>query len=250
MSYHQMAHYYDLLMEDAPYDKWASFTEQIIQLSGKKVESIVDLGCGTGQITTRLGKSGYRMIGVDISSDMLSVADQRANAENISAQWLMQDLRTLNGIENQDMAVSYCDVLNYVTEVDELRAVFKNIAATLKPNGLFIFDIHSLNHVENNLANQTFAEVRDTISSIWFCLEGERPGEMYHDLTFFVEDDGQYARFDEWHHQRTFPVDFYERLLNDAGFDIHLISSDFLPENDNISGETERIFITSVKRSE
>ncbi|HLR61104.1 MAG TPA: class I SAM-dependent methyltransferase [Lentibacillus sp.] len=250
MAYHQMAHYYDLLMEDAPYDKWISFTEQIIHQSGKKIESIVDLGCGTGQITTRLARAGYRMIGADSSADMLSIADQRARAENLTVQWVHQDLRTLTGIENQDMAVSYCDVLNYITEPDELPAVLENAADSLKPGGLFVFDIHSLNHVENHLVNQTFAEVSDAVSCIWFCLEGENQGEMYHDLTFFVENEGQYARFDEWHHQRTFSVNLFKDLLNDAGFDIQLISGDFSLENDKIDELAERIFITAVKRSE
>ncbi|WP_029329095.1 class I SAM-dependent DNA methyltransferase [Lentibacillus jeotgali] len=252
MAYHQMAHYYDLLMEDAPYDKWIAFTEQIIQQSGKSVESIIDLGCGTGQITTRLARAGYRMIGVDNSSDMLSIADQRASAENMTVQWLQQDLRTLTGIENQDMAVSYCDVLNYITEVDELYTVFENIAGILKPGGLFIFDIHSLHHVENNLVNQTFAEVSDDVSCIWFCLEGDNRGEMYHDLTFFVENehDGRYARFEEWHHQQTFQVDFYKRLLNETGFEIQRLYGDFSLEESDVDDQAERIFITAVKRSD
>ncbi|WP_245183522.1 class I SAM-dependent DNA methyltransferase [Lentibacillus salicampi] len=250
MAYHQMAYYYDLLMEDAPYDKWALFTEQMIQQTGTTIASIIDLGCGTGQITARLARAGYRMIGVDDSSDMLSMAEQRASAENTPVQWVQQDLRTLTGIKNQDMAISYCDVLNYITEPETLRTVFANVASALKPGGLFIFDVHSLYHVENNLTGQTFAEVGDPVSYVWFCLEGETSGDMHHDLTFFVKNDDHYSRFDEWHHQRTFSVDFYKRLLHDAGFDMKDVSGDFSLGERPIDEQAERIFITAVKRSD
>jgi SAM-dependent methyltransferase len=251
MAYQQMAYYYDLLMQDAPYNQWTIFTEQMIRRSGKMVKSIVDLGCGTGKITTRLARAGYRMIGVDNSSDMLSIAEQHASSENAKVQWLHQDLLRLKGIKDQDMAISYCDVLNYITTEDELRIVFKNVAGALKPGGLFMFDVHSLYHVENNLVHQIFAEVCDTVSYIWFCREGDVQGDMYHDLTFFVEhDDHQYVRFDEWHHQRTFPFEVYERLLHDAGFEIYHLSGDFSREHNQIDEQAERIFITAIKRSE
>ncbi|ALX50550.1 class I SAM-dependent DNA methyltransferase [Lentibacillus amyloliquefaciens] len=249
MAYKQMADYYDFLMRDAPYDKWHDYTEKMIRETGKSVDTIIDLGCGTGQITTKLAQSGYQMIGVDYSSDMLSFAEQRAGKEKLPIQWLQQDLLTLSGIENQDMAISYCDVLNYITEEDDLRKVFNNIAAALKPGGLFIFDVHSLYHVRHNLMNETFAEVYDDISYIWFCFEGERDGEMYHDLTFFASKGDKYSRFDELHHQRTYPIEFYERLLNENGFLVQHIAGDFSPGH-QIEADAERFFITAVKRSE
>ncbi|SFA69917.1 Methyltransferase domain-containing protein [Lentibacillus halodurans] len=250
MAYGQMAYYYDQLMQDAPYDKWTSFTEQMIQEFGKSVDSIVDLGCGTGQITTRLARSGYQMIGVDYSSDMLSLAEQRANTEQISIQWLQQDLRALAGIRNQDLAISFCDVLNYITKEKELRHVFESVSSMLKPGGLFMFDVHSFDHVEHDLVNQTFAEVSDDVSYIWYCLEGNEQGEMYHDLTFFIAEGNKYSRFDEMHHQRTFPISFYDRLLHDSGFEVRHITSDFSLQHHDINEQSERIFITAVKRSE
>ncbi|WP_090081272.1 class I SAM-dependent DNA methyltransferase [Lentibacillus persicus] len=249
MAYNQLAHYYDFLMRDAPYDKWHDFTNEMIREAGQSVESIVDLGCGTGEITTRLAKSGYQMTGVDFSSDMLSVAEQRGAKENLQIQWLQQDLLSLSGVENQDMAISYCDVVNYITEEDKLRKLFKNAADSLKSGGLFIFDVHSLNHVRHNLVNETFAEVYEDISYIWFCFEGEQDGEMYHDLTFFASDGDKYSRFDETHHQRTFSVELYRRLLQENGLAVQHLAADF-SLNKKIDEDAERLFITAVKRSE
>ncbi|MFC4558879.1 class I SAM-dependent DNA methyltransferase [Virgibacillus kekensis] len=250
MAYQQMAAVYDHLMNDAPYDNWVHFTEHVIKKSGKNVKSVVDLGCGTGQITTRLARNGYSMTGVDYSSEMLSYAEQRASEEKLPIQWIHQDIRTLQGIRDKDLAVSYCDVINYVTEDSELLATFKNIADTLKPGGLFLFDVHSLYHVRSNFINHTFTETGDDIAYIWECTEGENEGEMYHDLTFFVRDEEHYIRFDEYHHQRTFSIDFYQRLLNQTGFRVMHVTGDFSLDDESLYENTERVFIVAEKRLE
>ncbi|GAA0442929.1 class I SAM-dependent methyltransferase [Lentibacillus halophilus] len=250
MTYEQMAYYYDLLMTEAPYDQWKSFTEAMIEQTKTSVSSIIDLGCGTGQITTRLAESGYHMTGVDYSSDMLTVAKQRADSERVPIQFIQQDLRMLEGFPLYDAAVSYCDVLNYITDEEELRTVFQRVAGLLRTGGLFIFDVHSLQHVHNYYKNQTFADVDDDVAYIWFCTPGEREGEMHHDVTFFAWDhsSGHYIRFDEYHHQRTYSIHFYRQLLDEAGFTIRHVSSDFLEENNAIDAESERLFITAAKR--
>lgn len=249
MAYQQMAFLYDRLMEDAPYDKWLTFTQSIIKESGKNIENIADLGCGTGEITIKLAKEGYRLFGVDYSADMLTYAEQKARTENIPIQWLHQDLRELQGLTNLDAVVSYCDVMNYITSESDLKSVFMRIAQSLKVGGLFIFDIHSLYHVTEHLINNSFTEVTDEMAYIWECTEGDQAGEMYHDLTFFILEDGKYNRINEYHHQHTYPIEVYENLLIEAGFEKPVLYSDFSSESGNLSENAERIFFVTEKRS-
>lgn len=249
MAYQQMAYLYDKLMEEAPYDQWLNFTQEAFHNSGKTINTIADIGCGTGVITSKLAKAGYQLTGVDYSGDMLTYAEHTANEQNISVQWLQQDLRELQGLENFDAAVSYCDVINYITAADELERAFNNIANILKPGGLFLFDVHSLFHVQHNFINQTFADVLEDTSYIWFCMEGDYPGEMYHDLTFFSLDGDKYSRFDEYHHQRTYSITFYKELLKNSGFENIRMYADFSTNEDSIHDEAERIFFTATKGS-
>src|SRR3954447_4225994 len=70
-SYVQLAQVYDRFMADAPYDLWIKFAEaewRDFALSPKKV---LDLACGTGNISLLLAKKGYQVTGIDISDDML-----------------------------------------------------------------------------------------------------------------------------------------------------------------------------------
>lgn len=244
-----MAYVYDKLMAHAPYDKWADFTKKVIKHSGKQIEQIADLGCGTGEITARLARAGYRMTGVDYSTEMLAYAEHKASEEGLRVQWMSQDLREMQGLVAQDVAVSYCDVMNYITTEEELRNVFKRVADALKDGGLFIFDVHSMYHVEHNLINQTFADVTEDASYIWFCSEGDLPGEMYHDLTFFALNGEKYERFDEYHHQRTYSSLFFQEILHAAGFENIKMYADFNLKNEIIDEKAERFFFLAEKRS-
>ncbi|MBR3120203.1 MULTISPECIES: class I SAM-dependent DNA methyltransferase [Oceanobacillus] len=249
MAYQQMASLYDQLMVNAPYDAWVSFTEEMIKQTGKEAERIADLGCGTGEIATRLAERGYHITGVDYSTEMLTHAAHKAEEKNLSIQWIHQDLTKLTGLFEYDVAISYCDVMNYITEPMDLQKSFHNIANCLKEGGLFIFDVHSLSHVEKNYMNQTFAEVTDEASYIWFCSAGDDPGEMFHDLTFFALEEETYKRFDEFHHQKTYPVTFYKKILKESGFENIKLFADFSTKVNNVDENSERIFFLAEKRS-
>ncbi|MEC5422191.1 class I SAM-dependent methyltransferase [Virgibacillus sp. C22-A2] len=249
MAYQDMALLYDKLMAGAPYDQWIEFTHKVFEQSGKEFNAIADLGCGTGEITVKLAKAGYKMTGIDYSSEMLTYAEHKASEAKVTVQWLQQDLRDLDGLTELDAAVSYCDVINYITDEEEISSVFNRVAASLREGGLFIFDIHSLYHVEHHFINQTFADVMEDTSYIWFCMEGEQPGEMFHDLTFFSLDGDKYERFEEYHHQRTYSIKFYQRLLKDAGFNNLQVYGDFSLERNSLNEKTERIFFIAEKRS-
>lgn len=248
MTYQRMAGVYDALMGDAPYQDWLNFTSRVLQQSGKSVNRIADLGCGTGRLTTTLAKMGYTVTGVDFSEDMLSYAQQHAAEKGACVQWIHQDLRELDGLQDLDVVISYCDVLNYITTEEELLTVFGHVQDMLRDGGLFIFDVHSLQHIQNNLAGETFATVSDDLSYIWFCTPGEKDGEVFHDLTFFVAEGDSYNRFDEYHHQRTFSTAIYQELLNEVGLQIRHLYGDFSVKAESLHENTERIFIIAEKQ--
>lgn len=245
-----MAFLYDQLMKEAPYDQWLAFTQAMIRKSGKSIESIADLGCGTGEITIKLASEGYQLFGVDYSAEMLTYAEQKARTKNVQVNWLHQDLRELQGLTNLDAVISYCDVINYITSESELRNVFQRIARSLKVGGLLMFDIHSVDYVTNHLINHSFTEVRDDMAYIWECIEGENHGEMFHDLTFFIREDEKYHRMNEYHHQYTYPIEVYKSILTEAGFENPVLYSDFSIENEKRSKKAERIFFVTEKKAE
>src|SRR5690625_667938 len=145
MTYNNFALIYDQLMNEAPYDEWVNFTLHF--LKQRQANKIVDLGCGTGEITLRLAKRYENIVGVDRSAEMLAIAEQKTNVSNNSILWVKQDIRYLTGFNEVDLFISYCDVINYITDKADLLMLFQKIYDSLSSEGLFIFDIHSIAHV-------------------------------------------------------------------------------------------------------
>lgn len=247
IAYQHFASMYDKFMEHAPYDEWVQLTEQIIQQEKIEVKNMIDLGCGTGEITIRLAQLGYPIIGVDYSANMLAFATEKATARKARVNWIQQDIRKLTGFSNVDLIISYCDVINYITEINDLEAVFMNVHQSLAPDGFFIFDIHNLHYAQAQLMNQTFADVTDELAYIWNCEKGDQDGEMFHYLTFFQKEREKYLRFDEIHHQQTYDMSTYEKLLKKCGFSKIQFFSDFLVDNSFSVKNSERIFIIAKK---
>ncbi|WP_079530338.1 class I SAM-dependent methyltransferase [Halobacillus hunanensis] len=240
MSYQQMAQVYDVLMKDAPYDQWVTWTKQIVQHYHPGAQRILDLGCGTGEITSRLADHGWQLTGVDLSEDMLTMAASKDQ----TIQWLRQDITDLKGLHGYDCIVSYCDVMNYITDESSLDAVFKHAYQALSEQGLFLFDVHSVDHIVNDLCGQTFAEVYDDLSYVWFCDPGEEEYSMIHDLTFFVRYHKDYQRFDEQHLQQGYHLETLQKAIEKAGFTLQRVTADF---SVNPAERGDRLFFVCQK---
>lgn len=243
-SYQHLAQAYDRLMEDAPYDQWLEFALSAWHGSGETVHRVVDLACGTGSISVLLGENGFQVTGVDLSEEMLAVTDQKAKEKGIRLNLLHQDMRELILPYQADSVVCFCDSINYLREPEDVRSTFEKVYRSLRPGGLFLFDIHSPHKMEHIFSDHTFALAEEDISYIWQC---EWDGlEVIHDLTFFVrEEAGLFRRFDEIHIQRCFQPDDIAAWLSEAGFQEIRQSADFgqgLPLEDS-----ERIFFTARK---
>lgn len=83
VAYNQFAYYYDRLMEGMPYAEWLEFLQQCWKQYGLP-QTIADLGCGTGSLALPLAQQGHEVYGIDLSEDMLAVAQQRHKKLSLS----------------------------------------------------------------------------------------------------------------------------------------------------------------------
>ncbi len=247
MSYEHFAFLYDELMSDVPYEKWVEFVEQTMKEQNIKGNKILDLACGTGNITLPLAKKGYNIIGADLSEDMLAVAQQKLAQEGFHVPFYQQDMTELELPEEFDCITIFCDSLNYVLEEEGVQRTFQRVYEHLKAGGLFLFDVHSLYKINEVFVNETFAVNEEAVALIWNCFPGELPNSVEHDLTFFTRDteDNIYRRFDEFHVQRTYPIEELKRWLEETGFSILSITGDF--EQKEVTSTSERIFFAAKK---
>ena len=76
-AYTSFARVYDMFMDNVPYEVWGRYIVEKLRANGIDSGYVVDLGCGTGKLTTLLADAGYDMIGIDNSFDMLDMALER-----------------------------------------------------------------------------------------------------------------------------------------------------------------------------
>jgi SAM-dependent methyltransferase len=138
------ARYYDLLYRDKDYAAEAQYVHRLIQSHALGARSILELGCGTGAHAVLLAGEGYRIHGVDLSTNMLELADARLAEmppEQASrVEFSQGDIRTVRINSKFDAVISLFDVISYQATNEDLRAAFATAKAHLKPGGVFIFD--------------------------------------------------------------------------------------------------------------
>lgn len=163
--YEALSESYDDFMSEIPYDKWASRIKDILEENGIGDGLVCDLGCGSGIMTAKLDGLGYDMTGIDSSADMLMKARERSEGKDIL--YLEQDITSFELYGTVRAFISTCDVLNYVTEPEDLKEVFALVKNYLDPGGIFIFDIHTPYYYNKICASNTFSSVTEHGAYIW-----------------------------------------------------------------------------------
>lgn len=99
---------------------------------------ILDLCCGTGQLAHWLSGCGFRVTGLDGSSEMI----RRARRNAPQAEFVVDDARAFHAPAAFDAVISAFDSLNHLPDEDALLQVFANVHEALTGDGLFFFDMN------------------------------------------------------------------------------------------------------------
>jgi SAM-dependent methyltransferase len=135
--------YYDLLYRDKDYAAESNYIHGLIQRHRQGALSILDLGCGTGRHDFCLTRLGHELTGVDLSREMLAVAEREKGAIAASQAlptFVQGDVRSVRLGKSFDVVVSLFHVMSYQTRNQDLLAALTTIREHLKPGGLFVFD--------------------------------------------------------------------------------------------------------------
>lgn len=251
-SYKYLSEIYDKSMNlsGIDYNKWVEKIINLMRGKSKDIKNILELGCGTGNLTKKLLDKGYEVVGIDKSYEMLDIARQKTATFQDKIILLQQDVCDLDfNIYEIDMILSANDLINYIICEKELQSLFNFCYKHLKKEGLLVFDISTSYKIKNVLGNNIFFEEDNDYCMIWQNSydKEDKIINMYIDI-FKENKTGLYQRFQEEHTQRAYEEFQIDDLLQKAGFGD--IRKEYFTnfENKEIYGQNcERIFYSVMK---
>jgi len=116
-----------------------------IDLARQQGGAVLELACGTGQLTVPIALAGLPTVGLDQSSAMLDVAKKRASAAGASVEFLQGDMRDFALGRDFNLIIVARNSLLHLLSTEDLLAALTAIRRHLAQDGVFAFDIFNPN---------------------------------------------------------------------------------------------------------
>ena len=217
--YETLAKVYDAFTYDFDYKKWFEWYASLIKSVNPSAKEVIDCGCGTGPLSLRFYKAGYKVTGVDLSDGMLREAAEKARRAGAKIPFVQQDMRNLAVPHKADAVLCACDGVNYLTSEADVRRFFESARNCLKDGGVLTFDVSNLEKLSSMGKNGFYGEDKEDMAYLWSNVFDEDARLITMDLTFFVKGgDGKFDRFTEHHVQRAHTKEELTAWLTACGF--------------------------------
>jgi len=219
--YKYFAEFYDKIMNDVDYNEWSDYIMDLIAHSGRSASSLLELGCGTGNLLFTLENENdwEKIIGIDSSYEMLSEAIKKRDEFNSCAEFIRADMKNFAFSCKFDLVLCIFDTVNYLLEEKALRRMLLNSYFALKNNKLLVFDMITIKKMNDFFNAGSFAQNMDDFSFIWEC-ETVTFGKDYRiKASFFKKkENGYFEKIVEEHMKRIYSIDEMKKILSEMDF--------------------------------
>lgn len=215
-SYGSLAAWYDRLTGDVPYSRFADLYEREFRRMDGPAQLVLDLCCGTGTLTALMAQRGYEMIGVDASEDMLMQAREKAQALSPTPLLLCQDAAELDLYGTVDAAYCSLDGINYLSPAS-LPELFRRLRLFIRPKGLFIFDIRSVDWLLS-MDGSTYVDESEDLLCLWRADYDRDSAVMTYGMDLFSREGKLWRRSEEEHTEYGYSFETLKTMLETAGF--------------------------------
>jgi ubiquinone/menaquinone biosynthesis C-methylase UbiE len=135
--YKKYAKFYDKIYSKKEYDNEVKFINSVVKKYKIKEKKLLDVACGTGTHDKKLIENSFKVVGVDINSEMLKIAKNKVK----KAKFIKGDMSSLKLKEKFNIIICLFTAINYNKNISELKKTIKNFYNLLNKNGIVIFDL-------------------------------------------------------------------------------------------------------------
>lgn len=210
---------------------------------------ILDLGCGTGASLEWLTRRNYVAVGIDQSPQMLEWCRQRLEAEELHHDLRTGDVRQLSADVGQVDMVLALDVVNELSSLRDLEALFSGVYSVLNPEKLFVFDLHTIQglHQQSLTGDQILYNQGDltVITSSSYDFEHQISERRY--LVFHRQAD-DWQRSEGARILRGYPAQAVAALLQRCGFETMKMMTPAFDDYEPGLSSADRILVMARKQ--
>lgn len=155
--YHDFSNYYmETLANDT--QKEAKFLINIFKkYLNKDTGKVIDCCCGVGRHAYLLAKEGFKVTGIDISSEQIANAKKIHNHSNVNYE--IMDIRNFN-LTDKDYDMSYCmwTTYNYLSLDNDLKAFIKSNYRHQKKDSILVLDSKNIPRLDKHRMYHRYTE--------------------------------------------------------------------------------------------
>jgi cyclopropane fatty-acyl-phospholipid synthase-like methyltransferase len=216
----------------------------LVNLILKKVKlqpnaKVLDMACGAGRHAILFAEKGFNVTAVDLSNNLLKVAEKAAVKAEVEINFVKEDLRKFRIEQNFDLIVNLFTSFGYFQKDEDNFKLFKNVYQHLNKNGYFVLDYFNENYLRKNLISKSETKINDTLLIQERRIEGER---IVKEIT--LANNGTEKRFFE--SVRMYGKAELIKNLKSLGFTIKKVFGDFTGEEFDLE-TSPRIIIIALK---
>ena len=216
-AYNALADSYDRLTNDVPYEAVVDFYWQILKRECLAPRTAVDLACGTGSVAVLLAEAGMQVTAVDMSEQMLTIAQQKSQDMENPPMYVCQRLENLYLPRAVDLAVCALDSINYITDPENCRKAMNRIYRALNPGGCFIFDVNTPYKLQK-MDDQVLLDEDENVYCVWRGEFDKQTNILSYAMDLFQRQGSTWQRSFELHEEYAYSTKQLTQYLCEAGF--------------------------------
>ena len=192
----------------------ADFIESVIGTKGV----VLDLCCGTARHSIALSERGLRVVGMDLSANLLRIAKTRMNQAGFEFPLVRADMRFFPFRDNVFRGIlSMFTSFGYLPSESEDALSLLEINRTLRRQGKFLLDVANRDHILKTFRERDWAEFEP-----FFMLESRsidlKESKLRSQWTLIQKKTGQIKLIE--HIVRLYTFTRVEQLLSEAGLKV------------------------------
>jgi len=191
----------------------------LLKKNGIKYGTLLDAGCGTGLMSLHLFENYYKIIGADISEDMLIQARKKAALNNYTIDFYNCDItKEFPFNVDFDAIISSLDVVNHIIDIKQVESFFLNCYESLKDGGIFLFDINAYKKFIRQYANRKYVHSSHHSVCVWKNNYNAQTELCEMNLEVFTKENDKYIKKTDFFIERYYSLKTIKRIIKKVGF--------------------------------